>query len=136
MLPALAGGVGLTADTGRYFVIDATADTFKVAETPGGAAVDITTNYTSGTCQKYENLAGFACFPSAILTGFAPVQPSEKMLRGNLVDYRIVEDDDSDIVLEYKHLVYGDTDQEAQIIECHYGFEYGEAAALKPILHS
>ena len=134
--PALAGGAGLTADTGRYYVIDKTDDTFKVSLTPGGAAVDITTNYSSGTCQKYENLAGFACFPSAILTGFAPVQPSEAMLRGNLVDYRIVEDEDSEISIEYKHLVYGDTDQEVQVIECHYGFEYGETAALKPILIS
>lgn len=134
--PALTGGDGLTADTGRYFVIDAGADTFKVSATPGGAAVDFSTNVTAGTCQRYENLAGFACFPSAILTGFAPVQPSEKMLQGNLVDYRVVEDDDSDIVLEYKHLVYGDTDQEVQVIECHYGYEYGEAAALKPILIS
>lgn len=134
--PALAGGAGLTADTGRYYVIDATADTFKVSATPGGAAVDITTNYSSGTCQRYENLAGFACFPSAILTAFAPVEPSEKMRQGNLVDYRIVEDDKSDIILEYKHLVYGDTDQEAQFIECHYGYNYGETAALKPILAS
>lgn len=133
--PALAGGAGLTADTGRYFVIEKTDDTFKVALTPGGVAVDITTNYTSGTCQKYENLGGFACFPSAILTGFAPVQPSEAM-RKQLADYRIVEDEDSEITIEYKHLVYPDTDEEVQVIECHYGYEYGETAALKPILIS
>ncbi len=134
--PSLTGGTGLTADTGRYFVIEATADTFQVSATPGGAAVNFSSDVSAGTCQRFENLAGFASFPSAILVGFAPVEPSEKMLRGNLVDYRLVEDDESDIVLEYKHLVYGDTDQEAQFIECHYGYAVGETAALKPILIS
>lgn len=136
--PVVEGGTGLTADTGRYYVKTVpTADTFTISLTPGGATHEISADATSGTTvQKYENLAGFACLPSAILTAFAPVEPSAKMRQGNLVDYRIVEDDESDIVLEYKHLVYGDTDQEAQIIECHYGYALGETAALKPILTS
>lgn len=134
--PALTGGSNLTADTGRYYVKTVPSDdTFTIASTPGGATVDLGSNVTAGTCQKYENLAGFAAFPSAILAGFAPVPPSEAM-RGQLADYRIVDDEDSDIVLEYKHLVYPDTDEEVQVIECHYGYALGETAALKPILVS
>lgn len=48
IFPSLTGGAGLTAGTTVYFVRDSTLDTFKVAATLGGAAVDITTAYTSG----------------------------------------------------------------------------------------
>lgn len=128
--PALAGGAGLTADTGRYFVRDATADTFKVAATVGGTAIDITTNYSSGTCQRYENVAGMAVLPSAIGVAFAPIQPSEAM-RSQIYDYRIVDDPDTGIVLEYKHLVYPDTNEEVQVIETNFGFDLMETDALK-----
>lgn len=64
--PALAGGAGLTAGTTSYYVRDAAADTFKVSATEGGAAVDITTNYTSGTVQLRENLTGIFAEPSAL----------------------------------------------------------------------
>lgn len=133
--PTLAGGTGLVADTGRYFVISATANTFTISDTPGGALKDFSSAITDGTVRRFENIAGFACLPSAILVGFAPVVPSNA-LRAQLADYRIVDDEESDIVLEYKHLVYPDTDQEVQVIECHYGYAVGETAALKPILLS
>lgn len=134
--PALTGGSALTADTGRYYVKTVpTADTLTIAATAGGATQTLGSNITDGSIQKYENLGGFACFPSAILTAFAPVEPSGAM-RQQLADYRIVEDDESDLVLEYKHLVYPDTDQEVQVIECHYGYALGETAALKPIVIS
>lgn len=64
--PALTGGAGLTAGTTDYFVRDATADTFKVAATAGGAAVDITSNATAGTVQRIENLTGVFFEPSAL----------------------------------------------------------------------
>lgn len=44
----LTGGAGITAGT-VVFVRDATATTFKVSATDGGAAIDITTNMTAGT---------------------------------------------------------------------------------------
>lgn len=47
-LTDLVGGAGLTAST-PYYVIGTAANTFQVATTPGGSAVDITTNYTSLT---------------------------------------------------------------------------------------
>lgn len=47
--PTLTGGAGLTAATVQYYVRDRTADTFKVSATPGGAAVNITTDYTAGS---------------------------------------------------------------------------------------
>jgi len=52
-------GVGITAAT-KYYVRDATTNTFKVSATVGGAAVDVTTAYASGTVTKTENLNGFA----------------------------------------------------------------------------
>lgn len=59
IFPALTGGAGLTALAPVYFVRDAAADTFKVAATPGGAAVDITSAVTAGTVQRadYQALA-------------------------------------------------------------------------------
>lgn len=49
----LTGGAGLAEQT-RYFVRDKTSTTFKVALTPGGTAVDITTAYTGSTCGVYR----------------------------------------------------------------------------------
>jgi hypothetical protein len=46
--PSLTGGAGLSSTT-TYFVRDATANTFKVATSLGGTAVDITTDLTAGT---------------------------------------------------------------------------------------
>lgn len=48
----LTGGAGLTANTVTYWVIDATADTFKVSATRGGAAVNITTDYSAMTATR------------------------------------------------------------------------------------
>lgn len=45
---ALAGGAGLTPGT-LYYVRDVTANTFKVALTPGGTAVDFTTDISAAT---------------------------------------------------------------------------------------
>jgi hypothetical protein len=130
--PAVVGGTGLTADTGRYYVKTVpTADTFTISETLGGATKTISADATAGTTvQAYENIAGMAVLPSAIGVAFAPVQPSGAM-RSQLADYRIVDDPESGIALEYKHLVYPDTDQEVQVIEAHYGYATMETAALK-----
>jgi len=48
VLRGLTGGTGLTADT-TYYARDITANTFKVAATAGGAAIDFTTDVTAGT---------------------------------------------------------------------------------------
>lgn len=45
----LTNGYGLTAGTVRYYVINKTANTFQVSLTPGGSAVNFTTNVTTGT---------------------------------------------------------------------------------------
>lgn len=45
---ALTGGTGLSTNT-AYYVRDATANTFKVSATPGGAAVNVTVDATAGT---------------------------------------------------------------------------------------
>ena len=133
IFPALSGGTGLTAATVAYFVIDAAENTFKVSATAGGAAVNFTTDVTVGsTVRRYENILGVAAVPSAILVGFAPVEPA-KAVRQQLSDYRIVKDSYSDIVLEYKEIGYADTDEVVQVIECHYGYGLGEAAAMKLI---
>lgn len=49
---SLTGGAGLTVDTVTYWVIDAAANTFKVSATRGGAAVNITTDYTDMTANR------------------------------------------------------------------------------------
>ena len=111
---------------------DATANTFKVSATIGGAAVNFTTDISSGTCRWYENIVGVAAVPSALLVGFAPVEPTAAV-RQQLFDYRIVQDEYSGIVLEYKHIGYADTDEEVQVIEAHYGDAVGETSAMKLI---
>ena len=63
---SLTGGAGLTNGT-KYYVRDITTDTFKVSATVGGAAVDVTTAYSSGTVTKTENLIAFAYTRNAII---------------------------------------------------------------------
>lgn len=131
IFPTLTGGAGLTAASVAYFVRDKTADTFKVSATYGGAAVDITTAYTAGTCRLYEDVMGIACLDSAILIGFAPVPPTPA-IRDQLFDYQELIDD-SGLVIQYYHFADPDTDEEVQTMECHYGYGLGDAAQLKII---
>lgn len=49
---------GLTAGV-AYFVVQATADTFKVSLTLGGAEVDITADGTAGSTLTWSNAASF-----------------------------------------------------------------------------
>lgn len=131
IFPTLTGGAGLTAATAAYFVRDAAADTFKVSATSGGAAVDITTAYSAGTCRKYEDVRGIAVLPSALLVGFAPVPPTPA-IRQKLFDYQELVDE-SGLTLQFYHFADEDTDEEVQTIECHYGHGLGDAAQLKII---
>ena len=129
---ATGGGAGLTAATKAYFVINPLANSFQVALTPGGAAVDITTDYTGGTAQRFEDVQGIACLDSAVLIGFAPVPPTEGVQKF-LVEYEELVDEDSGLVLQYRRIAYPDTDEEVQAIECHYGYGLGDIAQLKII---
>jgi len=135
IFPALTGGSALTAGTTEYFIRDATASTFKVSATVGGAAVNFTTDITAGTIKRYENLAGFVTLPSALLVGFAPIEPAPAV-RNVLFDYQIVRSSDpnSNLVLEYRHFGDADSDTSYQVIECNYGHALGETAALKRII--
>lgn len=56
-ISALSGGTGLVA--GRaYFVINTATNTFQLALTPGGTAVDMVTTVTSATVTPYAELSG------------------------------------------------------------------------------
>lgn len=55
LLSALSGGSGLVS--GRpYFVVSTAANTFQLALTPGGAAVDMVTTVTSMTATPYAEI--------------------------------------------------------------------------------
>lgn len=53
VFPTLTGGLGLTAGT-TYYVVSTSlaAQTFRVAATPGGAAINFTSDITAGTVRK------------------------------------------------------------------------------------
>lgn len=132
IFPTLTGGSGITAASVAYFVKSVpTANTFTISATAGGAELNFTTDITAGTVRKYEDIQGIAVLPSAILVAFVPVPPTDGV-REKLVDYREITDD-SGLTLQYKRFAYEDTDEEAQSIECHYGFEPGDTAQLKII---
>lgn len=85
-----------------------------------------------------ENLVGFAAYMSAILVGFSPIEPAPEV-RQILNDYRIVTDPGTDtmpstgITFEYRSWGDPDFDTAKRIIECNYGYNYGEQRALLPI---
>jgi|GEM_PF-1451747 len=125
---------GLSAAT-YYYVIKLTADTFKLASSLAnslaGTAVDITDTGTGvHTVTLKTNLVGVAGTPSGIITGFRPVLPTAG-IRQKLVDFELVDDLETGLTLEYRHIADEDTGTEYQVIGCHYGKTYGLAAALK-----
>lgn len=80
-----------------------------------------------------ENLVGFATIPSAIAVAFSPIQPAPAV-RASLQEYSIVTDPDSGLSLEYRVWGDPDTDKQKEVIECNYGYEKLETAALKRIV--
>jgi hypothetical protein len=80
-----------------------------------------------------EKLGGMAVYPSAILVGFSPIEPAP-LLRQRLVEYQIVTDPDTGLSLEYR--AFGDPilDKVTETIEVNYGYNVGEAAAIKRIV--
>lgn len=132
IFPTLTGGTGLTPATVEYYVLTVpSSTTLTVSGTLGGAVADFSSAISAGTIRAYEDVRGIACLESALLIGFAPVPPTPAIL-SDLHDYQELVDD-SGLVLQYYHKGYGDTDQELQSIECHYGFGLGDAAQLKII---
>lgn len=86
VFPTLTGGVGLTEDSIVYYVIadSLAATTLKVSTSLGGAEVDITTNYTSGSIQRYPYPSNYITQPDDGWTDAATVTPS--MLDGDMVE--------------------------------------------------
>jgi hypothetical protein len=87
---------------------------------------------SSGIPDNSENLVGFAAYMSAILLAFSPIEPAES-IRKVLVDYQIATDPATGISLEYRHWGDPDMDTDKRVIECNYGYNKGETAALKRI---
>ncbi len=127
-----SGGSGLTAATQEYFVKTVpSTTTLTVSTTNGGSTANFTTDIVTATIQKYENVKGVVMLPSSILVGFAPVRPTEGV-RQNLVDYQELRGA-TGLVLQYKRIAYEDTDEEVQLMECHYASAIGDAAQLQII---
>lgn len=79
-----------------------------------------------------ENLVGFAAYMSAILVGFSPIAPAPSV-RAQMVDYRVVTDPPTQISFEYRQWGDPDFDTDKRVIECNYGYNYGEKSALLPV---
>jgi hypothetical protein len=128
---------GLTAAT-RYYVInvDDTNDTLQLCTTKGvsGTAVTFSDDGTgTHTITRTENIGAIVtAAKSAILVGFAPIELTPAMKKA-LFEHQIVSQKGSDIVLEYRHFADGDTGEEVQVIEAHYGVGHGDTSALKII---
>lgn len=58
ILSSLSGGAGLFATVVPYFVVGVSGADFQLAYTPGGTAIDFTTDITSVTVTKYTEIAG------------------------------------------------------------------------------
>lgn len=76
-----------------------------------------------------ENLFGMAVYQSAILVGFSPIAPTAEVAK-NLTAYETVTDPDTGLTLEYRSWGDPDTDTTKRVIECNYGYDAGEGAAL------
>jgi len=79
-----------------------------------------------------EDLVGFIAAPSAMLVGFAPVIPETRVMN-KLDRYEQMVDDETGLVLEFREWGDADLDTGKETLEVNYGFDLGDAAALKLI---
>lgn len=104
-LPTLSGGSGLTASsTTRYFVATVPSTTTLTLVTSAGAAVNFTTDISSGTLAKTENLVGFAFDMRAIaLLAGIPDDFEQQFLSGlnvpKIMGFEAVTDSESGITM-------------------------------------
>ena len=80
-----------------------------------------------------EKLIGLAVFSSAILAAFSPIEPPADV-RSLMTAYEIIDDADTGISLEYRQWGEPGTDTSKRVLECNYGFSFGETDAMKRIV--
>lgn len=80
-----------------------------------------------------EKLAAFAVYPSAIAVGFSPIRP-HPVLTQTVLQYEVVSDPATGLALEYRRFADAKMDRVSEVIECNYGFNVLEAAALKRVV--
>lgn len=80
-----------------------------------------------------EKIAGMAVLPSALAVAFAPIRP-HPVLTQTVLQYEVVTDPDTGLSLEYRRFADAKMDKVMEVIECNYGFEKLETAALKRIV--
>ncbi|MHA1544619.1 MAG: hypothetical protein ACTSU8_05740 [Alphaproteobacteria bacterium] len=79
-----------------------------------------------------EALVGFIAAPSAMLVGFAPIVPEPRVMN-KLDRYEQMTDDETGLVLEFREWGDPDLDTGKETLEINYGYDLGDAAALKLI---
>jgi hypothetical protein len=112
----------------------------KVGELYGFGSVDYdallpVANYIRGgdgavTAGADPYLSGFMALPSALLIATAPIMPPPGVLR-KLLAFDMVTDEQTGLTFSYRYWGNEATDEDNNIIECTYGSEVGEVAALK-----
>jgi ATP-dependent protease ClpP protease subunit len=81
------------------------------------------------------NLAGYMCWPSAVLIATAPIMPPPGVLK-KLVAYEQITDDQTNLAFTYQFFGEETKNRDSEIIECTYGSGLGELAALARITSS
>lgn len=79
-----------------------------------------------------ENLTGFIAFQSAMLIATAPIAPSEEVIRDG-TQYSVMADPNGGPVLEMRKMGDSQKDNAIWVVECNYGYNVGNGAALQRI---
>jgi ATP-dependent Clp endopeptidase proteolytic subunit ClpP len=80
-----------------------------------------------------ENLEGIMFHKSAILVATAPIEPTAEV-RAQLSAYSVIVDADCGLAFEYRSWGDPNFDESKQIVEVNYGYNVGNASALKRIV--
>jgi len=91
-------------------------------------------NYIQGGSGNQVNgldpyLAGYMCWPSAVLIATAPIMPPPGVLK-KLVAYEQITDDQTNLAFTYQFFGDETKNRDNEIIECTYGSGLGELKAL------
>lgn len=136
-------------EAGRGLIVDTSIDTalkkdtaYKLALNIGGTEVirdgklPKISGFNYGWMPSFpdngEKLIGAAVFQSGILAAFAPVDPAPGV-RQQLIAYEVASDEASGVSMNYKHWGDAKLDRDFEVIESAYGYQAGEAAAIKRI---
>lgn len=107
-------------------------DTAPLRQGSTGRLLNFDMYYSPRIPSNSEDLGGFTCLPQAAMIATAPIAPAPGV-RSQLLSYDLVIDPETGLAFEYRYWGEAFSDKDHEVIEINYGYNKGNASALKRI---